>query len=275
MSDLHTFLMARADYFSINYVINPWMQHHVGKVNQAVAKQQWQQLYQQISQYAKVELLDAVPELPDLVFCANAGFVKDKRVILSRFSKKERAPEEIVYKSWFERHGYELLPLPATLFFEGCGDALFQMGENLIWFGHGIRSDIAAQKYIGEYFETKVISLELIDERFYHLDTCFCPLHDGYVMYYPAAFSAAALRKIKKIIPAQKRLEVLEQDALTFACNAVAIESSVNNVIILHKASHALGAKLAEIGYQVIQVNVSEFMKAGGATKCMTLLLND
>ncbi len=267
------FLMCRPDYFGIHYVINPWMKGNLGRAKAERVKAQWEGLYNTIKQHSNVLLADPVENLPDIIFTANAGFAQGEKCLLSHFLHPQRRKEEPYYKKWFQYHAYDIIELPQGIFFEGGGDALLQPHEKTLWLGHGFRSDKAAKEYLEKHFDNKVITLELIDERFYHLDTCFCPLLNGHVMYYPPAFSKEAQKTIEATIPAEKRITVSEEDAQYFACNAILIENE-KPLLILNNLTNTLKEKLCSLNYDVIIQPVNEFMKAGGATRCLALDLN-
>jgi N-dimethylarginine dimethylaminohydrolase len=153
--------------------------------------------------------------------------------------------------------------LPQDHFFEGAGDGLF-LGDNL-FAGYRIRSDIQAHRIISEILGIRVLSLELVDERFYHLDTCFCPLDEERALYYPMAFDEYGLKVIERFVP--KPLPVCDGDALRFGCNAVVIQKHV----VLHRGCDELKAMLTGEGFEVHELDLSEFLKAGGSAKCLTL----
>ena len=206
-----------------------------------------------------------------MVFTANAGLVLDNTVVLSRFLHTERQGEEPFFKQWFEAKGYTVHELPKDLPFEGAGNALFDREGRWLWAGYGFRTELDAHPYIAQWLDTEVLSLRLMDERFYHLDTCFCPLVDGYLLYYPAAFDAYSNRLIEIRVPAEKRIAMLEQDAVNFACNAV----NIDRLVIMNQASDPLKQRLAEVGFEVMETPLTEFLKAGGASKCLTLRLTE
>src|ERR1051326_486343 len=168
-------LMCPPNYFGIEYEINPWMDRQRG-VDRERAIAQWQALYDTLTGPvgATVELLDPVACLPDMVFTANAGLVAGKRFIPSRFRHAVRAGEEPYFRRWFESRGYEILSLSEGTIFEGAGDAL-SCGDTL-YAGYLFRSHAASHREISRLLGQRVLSLELSDPRFYHLDTCFCPL---------------------------------------------------------------------------------------------------
>jgi len=270
-----TLLMCPPEYFEVAYVINPWMTDNVRKIDRLLAQRQWRTLYDIVSRLAQVRLVQPQPSSPDMVFTANAGLVRDRTVILSRFRHEERQSEEPYFAEWFVEHGYQLHRCPPQLFFEGAGDALFDKGQPLLWMGYGHRSVAGAQAYADAVLRNaghalEVLTLELIDARYYHLDTCFCPLEDGYLLYYPAAFSAASLLAIEARVAANRRIACNAADAAAFACNAV----NIGRTLVMNHASPELIGALGRCGFDVVQTELSEFMKAGGAAKCLTLALN-
>ena len=266
------FLMCPPHHFGIEYEINPWMQGQINAADQELALRQWMHFHAVINKYADVAVMPAVRGLPDLVFTANAALVRDQTAVLSSFRCKERQPEARHYAEWLSADGFRVDRLPSGTMFEGAGDALFDRGvSSLLWFGFGYRSSAEALPHLQRSFNVEVQGLRLCDSRFYHLDTCFCPLEGGYLLYYPAAFDTQANAAIEARVPSDKRFAVTEKDALHFACNAV----NVGNTIILNYATPQLTSRLASQGFEVVQTHMSEFMKAGGSTKCLSLRLNE
>ncbi|MCZ8129081.1 MAG: TIGR00300 family protein [Microcystis sp. LE19-114.1B] len=267
MTETIRFLMCSPDHYDVDYVINPWMEGNIHKSSQEKARQQWQQLYHVLKDRALVDLVTPEKGWPDMVFTANAGLVLEKTVVLSRFLHKERQGEEPYFKQWFEDNGFTVHELPKDLPFEGAGDALLDREGRWLWAGYGFRTELDSHPLIAKWLDIEVLSLRLIDERFYHLDTCFCPLSGGYLLYYPDAFDAYSNRLIELKIPEEKRIIVEEADAVNFACNAV----NIGQVIVMNKISDDLQHKLASKGFEVVQTPLTEFLKAGGAAKCLTL----
>ena len=267
----HLFLMCPPEYFTVVYMINPWMHGNLRKVDNALARSQWRALYDVISDLATVRLVLPQPGSPDMVFTANAGLVKGRRFICSRFRYPERQYEEPYFADWFMDRGYEVSLMPRDVPFEGAGDALFDRGDGTLWMAHGHRSISAAREVLFDRLGVDVETLRLTDTRFYHLDTCFCPLDGGYLMYYPPAFDEASQAAIEKRVPRDKRIAIGEDDALAFACNAVNIDQTV----IVNRATPEFVKALAKHGFDVVQTPLSEFMKAGGSAKCLTLRLDE
>jgi N-dimethylarginine dimethylaminohydrolase len=264
------YLMCRPTLYEVDYVINPWMAGNVHASSRERALEQWRHLYCELIKVADVELIDPQPGLPDMVFTANAGLERNGTVVLSSFFHPQRQGEEKHFRNWFQSSGYNVIELPRQTPFEGEGDALFSIDGKRLWAAHGPRSVTASHHSLAYAWNVEVIALHLIDPRFYHLDTCFAPLEEGFVMYYPDAFDAPSLAKIEAFYSSTKRILVSESDAVRFACNAI----NIDRTIILNNISRELNTQLEARGFRVIQVALSEFLKAGGAAKCLVLRLS-
>lgn len=263
--------MCPPDFFGVYYVINPWMAGNEGRARAEQAAAQWRALRDQLDSRATAEILPPAENLPDLVFTANAGLVVGRKVILSRFRFAQRRDEEQLDRAWFVGHRYEVIELPPGIFFEGAGDALLDRATERLWMGYGFRTTLEAAEFISHELNIKVIPLRLVDERFYHLDTCFAPLSGGYFIYFPNAFDERALRAIEELIPQERRFAVSERDALDFACNCV----DTGRVLILNNCSVDLERQLNAWGFEVARTPLGEFMLAGGAAKCLCLRLDE
>ncbi len=262
-------LVCPPDYFDIEYEINPWMRRS-NTVDHVSAARQWHGLMQVLERDvgAVLERMRPVPGLPDLVFTANAGVVVGRRAVVSRFRYPERQREEAYFEDWFRSAGYDVVTLEPEFFFEGAGDLL---GFSEYWFGgYRQRSDIRVFPLLSERFAREIIPLELVDGRFYHLDTCLCPLSGGELLYYPPAFDSYGQSAILERVDKDRLLAVPEAEALKFACNAVCVGTHV----ALPKGCPATMHLLQERGYQVHPVPLDEFMKSGGSAKCLTLALD-
>lgn len=259
-------LMCPPDFYGIEYEINPWMSR--SRVSSPeCARGQWQKLHETLAGLGvTIELLTPQQGLPDLVFTANAGLVFRQRFFSSCFRHEVRARESPFFDAWFAQHGYTVEHLPEGLYFEGAGDALF-CGHTL-FAGYRIRSDVQGHQYVGKALDRQVLPVELVDPRFYHLDTCFCPLAPGEAIYFPPAFDAYGRKVIEGHIP--KLLAVEEAEAVRFGCNAVV----VGKTVIMNTGCDRLAAGLRDWGYQTVAVELDEFIKAGGSAKCLTLRLD-
>lgn len=264
-------LMCPPDYFSLDYTINPWMAGNEGTLDSARARVQWQALHDGLAEVADVELMDPHPDLPDLVFTANAGFVVGNKVVPSHFMPQERRPEEPYIKKWFADRGFEMLVLPEDIGFEGAGDCLIDRDGPWLWTGYGFRTEIEAHDYLGRWFGREVVSIRLTDPRFFHIDTCFCPLTGGFLLYYPDAFDADSVKAIEKRVPAGRRIPVAASDAANFACNSV----NIGHKIFAHRLSKSLQKRLIGLGFELHETPLTEFLKSGGSAKCLSLRLSE
>jgi N-dimethylarginine dimethylaminohydrolase len=259
-------LMCPPDHYGIEYEINPWMNRSLGAVRE-LAFQQWETLRQKLeSLHVTVEILQPQPGLPDLVFTANAGLVFQKTFLSSRFRHDVRAKESPFFEKWFAENGFEVVTLPADCFHEGAGDALF-CGEAL-FAGYRTRSDANSHQWVANRLNVRCLPLELVNSRFYHLDTCFCPLAPGVAIYFPDAFDSYGRRVLANHVPTL--IPVVEEEAHRFGCNAVVVGRSV----IHNSRCPKLAASLRDHGYDSIEVELDEFLKAGGSAKCLTFRLD-
>jgi N-dimethylarginine dimethylaminohydrolase len=256
-------LMCPPDYFGIEYEINPWMNIMVGS-DAALARRQWKALASSLQDLGVLEdMIEPVPGLPDLVFTANAGLVWHNLFISSRFRYGVRQGEAPHFEAWARRRNLEVVSLPEGYNFEGAGDALF-CGETL-FAGYRFRSDVKSHQWIGERLGVEVLPVELIDPRFYHLDTCFCPLAPDFALYYPGAFDEYGRSVLRDRIP--QLIEVAVEEAISFSCNAVV----VGKTVILNEGAPKLAGDLRARGLGVRPLGFSEFIKSGGSAKCLTL----
>jgi len=266
MEKAEKILMCKPDFYGIKYEINPWMKIEIQSDHEK-AKKQWNELYKVLKDDLKadIKLVEPKEDVPDMVFTANAAVMCGNKAVIAKFKFEQRQPEEEYFAKWFEDNGYEVITLPEGMAFEGAGDALYLDG--ILYSGYIPRSDIAAHTCISEILKIPVVSLELSNKSFYHLDTCFCPLEGGYLIYYPDAFDSYANRVIENNVPEEKRIIVNAEESSYFTCNAVNIGKNVVTNLTTKRFSDLLAQK----GFNHIQVDLSEFMKAGGAAKCLTL----
>ena len=252
-------------HFDVVYDINPWMSSNKNFVNRDKAAEQWNLLYAMVRSCAEVELIQGDRWLPDMVFTANAGYQFGNNVVLSNFKHNERKAEEELFEYWFESSGYTVHRLSSS--FEGQGD-LLRDADGYMWLGTGFRTDIQAldelEPLLGEWIQP----LKLVDPRWYHLDTCFCPLPHGELLWYPPAFDSESQDLIYDFY--EDTIEVSEEDALQFACNSVCILDNV----FTPKCSVSTSIMLMKYGYNHVEIEMSEFLKSGGAAKCLVMDLN-
>ncbi|HMC13475.1 MAG TPA: arginine deiminase-related protein [Gallionellaceae bacterium] len=264
-----TLLMCTPEGFAVNYEINPWMQNQIGHVLPERAVAQWRGLFDTLSALADVKLMHGDPAWPDLVFTANAGLplAREKKFILSNFKCPQRRGEKAIDRAWFEHAGWTCIDLPDSAVFEGAGDALFDSVRRL-WVGGGPRSDTTTPEHLARHIVTPIHRLELVDPRFYHLDTCFCPLPAGYSLYLPEAFDGAS-RNLLASSFGDKLISLTPEEGQQFCANAVC----AGRVIVMNQATPRLKKLLDGLGFSVLETPLSEFMKSGGSAKCLTLSL--
>jgi N-dimethylarginine dimethylaminohydrolase len=266
MSATPRILMCAPDYYGIEYEINPWMDRRNAS-DPAESRAQWWALHAALRTLGVVvERVEPVAGLPDLVFTANAGLVYRNTFVVSRFRHSVRQGEAPYFERWARAHGFDVVTLPPHLHFEGAGDALF-CGETL-FAGYRYRSDARAHQWIGARLGVPVLPLELVDPRYYHLDTCFCPIADNAAIYYPGAFDDYGNSVLRERV--DTLIEVAADEAVSFSCNAVV----VGRTVLLNEGAPKLAHRLLDWGFAVRPVRLTEFIKAGGSAKCLTLRLD-
>lgn len=274
------FLMCQPDHFGVIYSINPWMEPRAWEAQEgmlaAQSRREWLGLRRTlVGLGATIEQVPAEPGLPDLVFTANAAVVLDRTALLARFRHPERQAEEQHFAQAFQSLRARGLidavrSLPEGVMLEGAGDCVFDHSRNLFWLGYGPRSDAAARRTVEDTFGVDVAALELIDPRFYHMDTALCPLTRGEVLYVPTAFSAAGRAAINERVVSEQRIAIAEQDAVQLAANAVC----VGDTLVMSACSDPLRGLLAERGYSVVTTPLQSFLRSGGSAFCLTLRID-
>lgn len=262
---MNRMLLCSPEFYEVRYEINAWMSL-ADAPDHDLAVKQWEGLRDCLLGIGcEVECLPPQPGWPDMVFTANAGVVRGSRVLLSNFRHEERAGESPWNESWFRQHGYEVVRIPTHLSFEGEGDAL-QCGT---WWvcGHGFRTDEKAHRWVEDWTREPVVSVRLSDPHFYHLDTCFCPLREGLALWHPEAFDNIGQNAIRTMV--SELIEVSGEEAQRFACNAIVSGGHV----LLPEGCAQTEQRLQDHGYHTHALAMSEFIKAGGACKCLALVL--
>lgn len=273
-------LMCRPEHFGVVYAINPWMDPTEWERDErtlaAASHSQWMALRKTLRDLgARIELVPAVVGVPDLVFTANAAVVMDRKALLARFRHPQRRAEENHLAAAFHSlraRGVldDIVTLPGDVTLEGAGDCVFDRTRNLFWLGYGQRSDAAAATVVEDVFGIEVAALELVDPRFYHMDTALSALPGGEIMYVPAAFTAEGRAAITTRVPASQRIEIAEVDAVQLCANAV----SIGDTLVMSACSERLRAQLAERGYRVVATPLTSFLRSGGSAFCLTLRLD-
>lgn len=270
-------LLVRPLHYSIDYVINPHMNDQVGKVDKIKANSEWESvrsLFEQIG--LKVNVIEDQEGLPDMVFCANQSlpFIDadgKRQVFMSIMHSDQRKDEVPFIEQWYRHQGFEIHFLDEDKIddFEGSGDAIWHIEKRLLWGGYGYRSSHDAYAVISETFDVPVIAVELVDESFYHLDTCFCVLDKNTALIYPQAFSDKGIELIEAVFDNVIRASQYEAETL-FACNATCPDG--RNVIIQQGCTD-VNKNLRDAGFSVHEVSTYEFLKSGGSVFCMKQLI--
>jgi arginine dihydrolase len=258
------YLMCPPRHFAVEYSINPWMDP-TRPVSRELALTQWTALHDTYVQLGhKVETIDPEPGLPDMVFAANSGTVIDGRVLGARFRAPQRAAEADFYRRWFVANGYHNVVMP-TRINEAEGD--FAWTGRFLLAGTGFRTDPGAHAEAQEILGVPVVSLQLTDPRYYHLDTALFVLSEDEpnIAYYPKAFSTGSLKVLQRLFP--DAVIATDSDAECFGLNGV---SDGRNVVLPLEAT-GLAAQLMVRGYEPVFVDISELRKAGGGPKCCTM----
>lgn len=264
------YLMVRPDFYDIEYTINPWMRGNLRRVDRALALEQWEFFYRNLTQAADVQVLEPVEGLPDMVFAANGALVLNGKAVPAVFRYPQRRDEKPHFQAWLADHDFEIHKLPETIYFEGVGDAIPDPTRNVLWAGYGVRSTLQAHGLVARLLDVEVLPLRLVDERFYHLDTCFSVLEDGTAIYYPQAFDRPSLLVIERYVPPEKRIEASTADALKMACNTV----EAGGRVFLNDCSTELQARIENTGVKVARTDLSQFVLSGGSCGCLVLRLD-
>src|SRR3954452_17675155 len=260
------YLMCPPEDFGVLYEINSWMRKEV-VVDRDLAHEQWQQLVSVLREAgAEIELMEPHEDVPDLVFTANAGIVNGTQFVPSRFRHPERQAETPFDVEWFTSRGWKIDELPLGVSHEGAGDAL-PFGGVLVS-GYRFRSDAAAHAYLSRLTGAAVRSVELVDERLYHLDITFCPLDERRAIVAPLGWDRYGCKVMEALVPEPLVLD--DDEALQFAANSVVVGTTV----IMPACSPRVGRQLEAWGFDVVVSPMSEFLKAGGGCRCLTLALD-
>jgi N-dimethylarginine dimethylaminohydrolase len=279
MNNRPTFLMTDPAHFRVAYEINPWMRPSAWSADPKAQAQRaragWEALKAALERAGSdVRVMAGVEGLPDLVFPANAAVVLDGRALVARFRYPERADEAPHFHRALD--GLRSRGVLAEVddiedsYQEGAGDCIWDANRRLFWAASGPRSTPDSLRVLADHFGQPVVHMPLATEAYYHLDTCFCPLSGGEILYYPPALSEAAMRALAEHTSPDQRIEATAADAEAFCVNAV----SLGRRLIMARPSSALQDRLEARGYDVVGVDLEPFMLSGGGAFCMTLRLD-
>ncbi len=275
-----TYLLVEPSHYDVSYSINPWMRPGIWAEDPAGHRAEAGTAFRSLEAAlrdagGRVEIADGVHGLPDMVFPANGGIVLDGSALVAQFRFPQRQGEEAAFRRVFEdlkARGLltDVATLPGGCFQEGAGDCIWDPTRKLVWTGYGPRSSAESPDVIRDVFDVDLQRLELATDRFYHLDTCFCVLPGGEVLYYPNAFSAQGNALIRDVVAPDLLIEASDEDAARFCVNAVALDRT----IVMATPADRLTGSLRERGYTVSPVALDPFILSGGGAYCMTLRLD-
>jgi len=257
-------LLCPPDHFDVVDVKNPHMAAHAGSVDRALARAQWEELARAFTECGlAVERIDAQPGLEDMVFAANQTFTGldasgRRTCLLSQMRHPSRQREVPFFREWFRSRAWRVAE--SSLMFEGSGDAVWQPGVRRIWMGYGFRSERSAREGLARTFGAEVLSLRLVDERYYHLDTCLCPVDARTAMVAMEAFDDEGRALLRR------HFERLVETEEPFACNGVPVRGGI---VILDRRATAAARRLGALGFDVRPVDTGEFLKSGGSVFCL------
>ena len=268
-------LLTDPAHFEVRYVINAHMVGHVGTVDRARARRQWEGLratYETLG--LGVDVLPSVAGLPDMVFAANQCLPYqlpdgERGVVISQMRTPERAPEVEYYAAYFSALGYVVRRFPKQLgHFEGTGDGLWHPGQFKLYGGYGYRTGSQAYDYLQAELGVEAVRLELVNPNFYHLDTCLSLLDGETALVVPEAFTEAGMRALRANIPTLIEVPAAEAREL-LACNAHCPDG---HHVILQAGAAQTEALLREAGYEPTPVETGEYLKSGGSVFCLKLM---
>lgn len=234
-------------------------------VNSALASAQWKILYKILTDQigAEVDMVEPVRGLPNMVFTGYSGIVSSQNFIRSNYRAKERQPEGAFFEKWFQEHGYNITSVPRGFIFDGEGDMITCNGN--ILYGYHSKSELHMPELVGDKMNQKPVSLQLVDDRFHHLDSCLCVISEGTILYYRHAFGDASQQLIRGL--AENCIMVRRDEALTWACCSIVVDRK----IVISEESRLSGDMLRLLGYKVYRVNISEFTKVCAGVKSLVL----
>jgi N-dimethylarginine dimethylaminohydrolase len=273
-------LMSAPDHFEVSYTINPWMKPDTwqsqAETLRARSSSGWRTLTETLRDLgAELEMVPPEEGLPDLVFTANAAVILNGKALVATFRHPQRQPETAIYRRTFERlkaRGVleEVVDMPEGTVLEGAGDCVWDPVRETFWLGYGQRSDGDATALVRETFGFDVVPLKLVDPRFYHMDTCLCPLTGGQVLYWPDAFDSEGKAEIEARFGKDNLIAAPAEDAFSFAINAV----NIGRDIVVATVTGQLRGRLEDYGYRLHTTPISDFNLSGGSAFCLTLKLD-
>ena len=277
-------LICTPDHYEIRDVKNVYMKIN-DQVDLAKARQQWDDLRNVYLGLKQEGIIDDLLEIPgvegceDMVFAANQSLPwvmwnGEKVALMSNMKFETRQTEVLYFEDYYKDLGYTITNLQTRGVFEGMGDCIPHPARKLVYGGYGFRTERMAYDEVCRVIDAPIITLQLVNEHFYHLDTCFLPLNESEVALVPEAFSSESLGVIRKMF--EGVYEIPAEEAMQgFSCNAHIIYNSnrKRTAAIIQKGNPVTLNILQQSIHKVIEVNTSEFMKSGGSVYCMKMMV--
>lgn len=265
-------LFANPRHFDVNYQINSYMKDE--DIDTELAYNQWANIIKKMRKKTTVQIVnydtfepnsDPTSRLPDIVFCANQALsIPSNGYILANLKNDQRKAESEYFKMWARHRGYNVREIDEGIDFEGEGDAKWHPNRECLWVGHGYRTDIQAAREIDKMVDSRVRTLELTDEHFYHLDVCFEPITEEVVVIIKEAFSKTGIEKIRDQF--STIIEIPDNDVKTMGGNCSRIGS---DSVMIDKRNGQTKELLEDHGFDVLQVDTGEYIKSGGSVDCL------
>ena len=262
------YLMVAPEHFRVDYAINPFMDP-ADQPDPAATRDQWDAIVAAIDDAGgRVEVLPQRPDAPDMVYAMNLGLPlvgpSGPVAVLSHMRYPERRMETATAAAWFDERGYAL----HTIGRDGVG-AHFEAGDAFAWrgelvVGFGPRTEKLALKHLAHDLDVTVRGVRITHPGMYHLDLGFCPLDETRAMVCPAAFDDASARTLLDLVP--EPLVLTEAEAMTFCANSIV----VGRTVIMPACPPRVRSWLEARDFEVVGVDVTEFLKGGGAIRCLT-----
>jgi N-dimethylarginine dimethylaminohydrolase len=260
----HRYLMCPPDFYRVDNAINPWMDT-THPIDRDRAHDQWSGLVAALGQAgAKVDLIEARTDSPDMVYSMNLGLVDNDTAILSEMRYPQRHSERATALPWFADHGYQASVIAGGVF--EAGDAF--LWRDTVLMAHGPRTDLSAHLGLAEQRKVRVTPVGIVDPLMFHLDLSFCPLDARRALVYPDAWDSTSQRTVRDLVP--EPLVLSRDEALLFCANSIV----VGRTVIMPSCPPRIGQQLATWGFDVVEVPLSELHLGGGSARCLTLPLD-
>ena len=230
---------------------------HRVPINEALALQQWQ-TYVDVLNAAGWQTIEVPPanDCPDAVFIEDTMVVYKNVAVISRPGADTRKPEIIDAEKTVESLGYSINRIrpPGTL--DG-GDVL-KVGDT-IYVARGGRTNAEGIRQLRDIFEpigATMIAVPLT--KVLHLKSAVTALPDGTIVGWPAAVDDPTIFARFLPVPEESGAHVVLLGG---------------NKLLMSADCPQSAAMFAELGYDPVIVDISEFIKLEGCVTCLSVRL--